>query len=323
MSSVPAVTADLAEHRPSNAAMPWSVALAGLAVMYLPVFWWAGKGLVQQLAIQVLGLIGVSVDWVAEPSIWTTDEHGHGPLILAVVIGLFWTLRARIAQAADEPAPGIGWPLFVLGLAVYAVGRVFDISILEFGSQIFVVAGGLLLMKGFSALRVAWFAIAYLVFLVPLPGIFVDAVTGPLKQWVSAIVQSTLFAAGYPIAHTGVMLTIGQFQLLVADACSGLNSMFSLSALGTLFMYVMARKSLWHNAIMLAAILPIAFAANVVRVIILVLLTYHFGDEAGQGFLHGAAGMALMVVALLIFFVLDTVLASAFRSRASAGDAAR
>jgi exosortase/archaeosortase family protein len=73
---------------------------------------------------------------------------------------------------------------------------------------------------------------------------------------------------------------------------------------------------------MLAAILPIAFAANIVRVIILVLLTYHFGDEAGQGFLHGAAGMALMVVALLIFFVLDTLLASVFRSRASAGDAA-
>ncbi|HJV94928.1 MAG TPA: archaeosortase/exosortase family protein, partial [Albitalea sp.] len=155
-----------------------------------------------------------------------------------------------------------------------------------------------------------------------LPGIFVDAVTGPLKQWVSVIVQSSLFAVGYPIAHTGVMLTIGQFQLLVADACSGLNSMFSLSALGTLFMYVMARKNLWHNAIMLAAILPIAFAANIVRVIILVLLTYHFGDEAGQGFLHGAAGMALMVVALLIFFLLDTALASIFRSRASVGDAA-
>ena len=84
--------------------------------------------------------------------------------------------------------------------------------------------------------------------------------------------------------------------LLVADACSGLHSMFSLTALGTLFMYITARKSRLHNALMLASILPIAFVANVIRVIILVLVTYHFGDEAGQGFLHGAAGMVLMLV---------------------------
>ena len=107
------------------------------------------------------------------------------------------------------------------------------------------------------------------------------------------------------------MITIGQYELLVADACSGLNSMFSLSALGTLFMYIMARKSVLHNAAMLAAILPIAFGANIVRVVALVLVTYHFGDEAGQGFLHGAAGMVLLLVALAMLFVLDTALARA------------
>jgi exosortase/archaeosortase family protein len=70
----------------------------------------------------------------------------------------------------------------------------------------------------------------------------------------------------------------------------------------------MGRRSKLHNAIMLASILPIAFVANIVRVIALVLITYHFGDEAGQGFLHGAAGMVLMLVALLAFFSLDTLL---------------
>ena len=117
-----------------------------------------------------------------------------------------------------------------------------------------------------------------------------------------------LYAAGYPIARTGVMITIGQYQLLVADACSGLNSMFSLSALGTLFMYIMGRKSRLHNGVMLAAILPIAFCANIVRVVALVLVTYHFGDEAGQGFLHGAAGMVLMLVALVGLIALDGAL---------------
>lgn len=94
----------------------------------------------------------------------------------------------------------------------------------------------------------------------------------------------------------------------VADSCSGLHSMYSLSALGTLFMYIMARKSLLHNAIMLASIPPIAFAANIVRVIVLVLITYHFGAAAGEGFLHGAAGIVLMLVALLLLFALDALL---------------
>jgi exosortase/archaeosortase family protein len=70
----------------------------------------------------------------------------------------------------------------------------------------------------------------------------------------------------------------------------------------------MGRKSTLHHAIMLASILPIAFVANIVRVMALELVTYHLGDEAGQGFLHGAAGMVLMVAALLFFFGLDKLL---------------
>ena len=204
------------------------------------------------------------------------------------------------------------------GAGVFVLGRVFSISIFELGSQPLVVAGALLLLKGPPALRIAWFAVFYMVFMIPLPGILVDAITGPLKQWVSVIVEGLLHAAGYPIARTGVTMTIGQYQLLVADACSGLNSMFSLSALGTLFMYIMARKNKLHNAIMLASILPIAFAANIVRVIILVLITYHLGDEAGQGFLHGAAGMVLMLAALACFFALDWLLLHYVKSAGAA-----
>ena len=266
------------------ASTPWLVALAGFAAMYLPVYWWAGN------------------------SIWQTDEQGHGAIILAVLVWLFWTLRKEIVGAPTEPAPALGWPLFVFGLFVYVVGRAFDISILEFGSQLFVVAGTLLLLKGKKALAAAWFPVVYFIFMIPLPGFLVDAVTGPLKQWISGIVEVVLHAVGYPIARTGVIISIGQYQLQVADACSGLHSMFSLAALGTLFMFVMGRKSRLHNAIMLASILPIAFAANVIRVMVLVLVTYHLGDEAGQGFLHGTAGMVLMIAALLFFFGLDFLL---------------
>jgi exosortase B len=268
----------------------WLLALAGLAAMYLPVYWWAAHG------------------------IWQSEEQGHGALVLVIVAWLFWTLRKPLTALPDRPSLA-GWPVVVAGLLVYLAGRVFSISILEFGSQVLLVAGCLLLIKGAPALRLAWFPVLYLVFMVPLPGTLVDAITGPLKQWISVIVEQALHAAGYPIAREGVTMTIGQYQLLVADACSGLNSMFSLSALGTLFMYLTGRKSFWHNAIMLASVLPIAFAANIVRVIVLVLVTYHLGDEAGQGFLHGMAGLFLMLVALTIFVALDSAIAYAANAR--------
>src|SRR3982750_4203394 len=132
-----------------------------------------------------------------------------------------------------------------------------------FGSQPFIVAAMLLLLRGPDATRVAWFPLFYLIFMIPLPGIFVDTVTGPLKQWISAIVVELLYRVGDPIARTRRILSIGQYQMAVADAWSGLHSMYSLSALGTLFMYIMGRKSKLHNALMLASIIPIAFTANI------------------------------------------------------------
>ena len=157
----------------------------------------------------------------------------------------------------------------------------------------------------------------FIAFMVPLPGIFVDAVTGPLKQHVSQIAAQILYVAGYPVARSGVILTIGQYQLLVADACSGINSMFGLSAVGLLYLYIVRRSSWLHNGLLLVSLWPIAFCANVVRVMFLALITYHFGDRAGQGFLHGFSGMVLFIVALLVIFLLDNILVRLIRTRAT------
>src|SRR5262249_1197315 len=201
-----------------------------------------------------------------------------------------------------------GFAVLVLGLVLYAVGRSQDIILFEVGSLAPVLAGVLLAARGWAALRALWFPIFFIVFLVPLPGFFVEALTGPLKRNVSAIAEQLLYVAGYPIGRNGVVLTIGQYQLLVADACSGLHTMFSLSALGLFYIYVLGHKSWLHNALLVASILPIAFCANVVRVIVLVLVTYHFGDETAQGFTHGFSGVMIFVVALLLLFALDAVL---------------
>jgi exosortase B len=276
------VVAAQARQRPLQ---PWLWVALGLAALYLPSYWNAAQGL------------------------WQTDEFGHAPLILGIVGWLFWQTRHAVDDAADAPRSGSGWLLLALGLALYAVGRTAGVSSVEFASQVFVAGAVLLLLKGQQALRAAWFPVFYLVFMVPLPGTVVDALTEPLKHWISIIVVDLLHAVGYPIGRSGVMITVGRYELLVADACSGLNSMFSLAALGALFIHIMGRKSRLHTALLVLAIVPIAFAANIVRVVSLVLITYHFGDAAGQGFLHGAAGIVLMLVALLAFFALDGCLA--------------
>jgi exosortase B len=282
----------------SRASAPWLVLLAGWCAMYGPTYW---------------DLSG---------TIWRTDEQFHGALILVVVAWLIWDARLRVLAAPVAPRTGWGSALFGFGLLAYILGRSQDILLFEVGSQIPVLAGALLILHGAGAVRALWFPILFFIFMVPLPGVFIDAATGPLKQWVSVIAEHILYAAGYPVGRSGVMLSIGQYQLLVADACSGLNSMFSLAALGLLYMYLMARKSWWHNGIMLASILPIAFAANIVRVIVLVLITYHLGDEAGQGFLHGSAGIVLILAALLFLFLLDGVLARLTRGRQPSASAA-
>ena len=266
---------------------PWLWVALGVAALYLPSYWNAAHGL------------------------WQTDEFGHAPLILAIVVWLFWQSRHAVDRSPDAPRSGSGWLLLALGLALYALGRTAGVSSVEFASQVFIAGAVLLLLKGSQGLRAAWFPVFYLVFMVPLPGTVVDALTEPLKHWISIIVVDLLHAVGYPIGRSGVMLTVGRYELLVADACSGLNSMFSLAALGALFIHIMGRQSRLHTALLVLAIVPIAFAANIVRVVSLVLITYHFGDAAGQGFLHGAAGIVLMLVALLAFFALDWCLARA------------
>ena len=122
-----------------------------------------------------------------------------------------------------------------------------------------------------------------------------------------------LYHLGYPIGRAGVMLTVGQYQLFVADACAGLNTMFTLEALGLLYLNLMQIRSPLRYGLLATLLVPIAFSANVVRVIALVLITYYFGDEMAQGFIHGFAGMLLFGVALTLMLLVDSLIVLTMR----------
>jgi exosortase B len=243
---------------------------------------------------------------------WRSDEYAHGPIVLAMSLWLVWRSREALIGAAGQRQLGTGAALLLFGLLSYVLGRSQDIPLMEAGSQLPVLAGAVVLMRGPDALRRLAPAIFFLLFLVPLPGLIIDPLTGHLKQYVSAIAQNALYLAGYPIGRSGVTLIIGPYQLLVADACSGLHSLFSMASVGLLYIYLTSDRNRMRDAVLIAGLLPIGFAANVVRVMVLVLVTYHFGDEAGQGFIHGFSGILLFAVGMLLLFGLEAAFTAVF-----------
>ena len=265
--------------------LPWVVFGLGLAALYIPTL--------HDLFT----------------TLWVSDDQGHGPIVLGIACWLIWRRwPALMDTSGSHPAPLLGWALLLLSLALYVLGRSQGIWIFEVGSAISVVAATVLVLRGPHHLRLIGFALFFMFFMIPLPGAVVDALTQPMKMAVSYMAEQVLHAAGYPISRTGVILQIGPYQLLVADACAGLHTLFTLEALGLLYLNIVRSASLFRNVALAILIVPISFTANVIRVMVLTLITYHFGDEAGQGFLHGFAGMVLFLSALSLIIAVDSML---------------
>lgn len=263
----------------------WLPIIAGLIVLYFPSLFDLLRG------------------------VWSTDQQAHGPIVLSIACWLIYRKWPDMLHASEEKstAPVTGSFVFFVGLLLYIIGRSQDILLFEIGSAIWLLSAILLIMRGSDALKAMWFPLFFMIFMIPLPSAVVDAVTMPMKMAVSYVAENILFWAGYPIARTGVILQIGQYKLLVADACAGLHTLFTLEALGLLYLNIIRHESLLRNVMLAILIVPISFTANVVRVMVLTLITYHYGDEAGQGFLHGFSGMVLFLTALLLIIGVDSL----------------
>ena len=239
---------------------------------------------------------------------WQTEQEGHGPLIIAACLWLVWASRQKLRRVEICPAPVAGWALLVLGLAMLFAARTQDLISIDVLSELPVIAGGVLILAGWKALRILAFPIGFLIFTVPAPGWMVDGATVPLKVFISDLVTKVLYACGYPIAQNGVVILIGPYQLLMKDACAGMNSIFALSAIGMFYVYAFRWESKIRALSLLATIIPITIAANFIRVISLVLIAHYGGVELIDGVLHDLTGILLFVVALLLVCVCDGIL---------------
>jgi exosortase len=260
----------------------------------------------------IIGMLFVGIVAVAVPTMmfvaresWGSEEGAHGPIVLFTGLWLLWRQwpEAR-AHAAQPSARVVGAALGVL-LALYAFARVTQIVELEGYLMYACLLVALYSAIGLEAMRRLWFPLFYLAFIFPPPDTIVAAITLPMKMELSRASIGFLKTVGYPIGGEGVRIYIGQYELLVAAACSGLNSIISLSAISLFYIYIRHQADWRYAGLLILLIVPVALLANFARVLILILLTYHFGEAAAQGFLHNFAGIFMFAVALLAIYGID------------------
>ena len=278
-----------------------------------------GHGLLATHWFLLLGLLTMIVPTmidVARQS-WSTEQGAHGPIVLATGIWLVAILRREFVPLIRPGNLGLALLVLIPSLVVYAVARISTTLELEGFALYCSMVAVFYAICGPRVVRLLWFPTVYFIFLFPPPDSFVAVLTQPLKLGISRAAVDLLDQFGMPIARKGVMIQVDQYEILVAAACAGLNSIISLSAIGLFYIY-MRHNANWRYALLLMlAILPVAILANFVRVLLLILITYYFGDALAQGFLHGFAGMLMFSIALLGIFAIDK-LATPLRARLAA-----
>lgn len=257
-------------------------------------------------------IVAAPMSYIAQ-AVWSTESGAHGPIVLFTGGWLAWRLWPA-ARDVVRPAPA--WRV-ALALAVtlplYIFSRIVQIIEIQGFLMYAVVLTAVYGLIGGRAMRVLWFPLFYFAFMFPLPDTLVAALTGSLKMAISHMAVAILYQFGYPIGGAGVTIQVGQFELLVAAACSGLNSIVALSAISLFYVYLRHQADLRYGLLLMLLILPIAVFANLIRVLILILLTYHAGEAVAQGFVHGFAGLTVFAVALVTIFALDSALEPLWR----------
>ena len=266
------------------------------------------------LAIGCIALVLPTFIEIARFS-WSTEQGGHGPIVLAT--GL-WLLHRELKDSKAQPRrprPWAGGAAVLILLSIFVVARITGILEIEAFAMYGALIAGAYLLFGGAVLRAIWFPLIYLAFTLPPPDSVVAAVTQPIKIAISEWAVALLHLFGYPIASSGVVIQIAQYELLVAAACAGLNSIITLSAVCLFYVYLRHRTNFAAFLVVALAVIPVAVFSNFVRVIVLILITYYFGEAAAQGFIHDFAGLLMFAVALATVFAVDHLFSSFVQRR--------
>jgi exosortase len=256
--------------------------------------------LVLILAVYLPVLIDLVVDWYQD------DNYSHGFLILPIAAWLIWRKRNELAETPTK--------MNNLGLLM-AIGSLFLLIAGTAGAEYFtarVSFVGLLFSLclyffGWQFTRKIWFAFFFMLFMIPIPYVIYYAATFPMQLLASKVAGVVLNAIGLPLIRQGNILHIPNYTLEVAEACSGIRSLFSLLALGALFAYFTQDNKIKAVFLFLATV-PIAIAGNVFRVTVTALGAHTVSIKFAEGTLHEISGLIVFVFSLILLFALGAIL---------------
>ena len=255
----------------------------------------------------LVALLGIAFApaFVAMAGVWSSvDYQSHGYLVPLVAL---WAASGKRRALARLPAARDlrGLPVLLLSFALYLVGVGTSWVSLQGLAVIVGVAGMVLYLRGPAWLRSLVFPIAYLLFMVPIPEPLLTPVIVELQLWVSQVGVWLLQLWGVPVLRNGNVIELpGDVSLFVAEACSGITSVVTLLPLGVFLAYF-TEKTWPRRLVLVAAVLPLAMAGNLVRVIGTVLAAREVGAAAAtEGAAHEAAGLLTYVIGCLALLAL-------------------
>jgi exosortase len=241
---------------------------------------------------------------------WDLLDYTHAYFILPVSLWLVWRHRKQIKKYIQtiEPKMNYGGFFFLLmGILIFILGSRFQYIFLMTLSLIPILVGFIYLLYGTAMVRLLTFPILYLLLLVPPPMGIIDNITLPMRYGISNLTEHILQILNYPITREGLLLTIGYNDIFMGQPCSGFRSLITLLSLGIVYVYI-SKGNVIKKFILTFSIVPIALFGNLIRVITLCLITFYFGEEAGQGFFHNFSGIVMFIITILGLISLEALL---------------
>jgi len=226
--------------------------------------------------------------------------YSHGILVPFVTIYLIWHMKDTLKDIKPKQSP-LGLLLIAVGLTVYLLSSVVRIYFSSGFSMIIVVYGVVLYFWGKEIFWKISFPLAFLLFMVPLPEVAIINMSFRLKLFAASIATYMLNHMRIPAIREGSIIRMRTSEIIVDDVCSGLRSLISLLALGSIFAYMIKGK-IWKRIILFASAVPIAIITNVIRVIILGSISEIWGPDYVRGFLHEATGFMVFGLAFIFLY---------------------
>ena len=242
---------------------------------------------------------------------WATDEDvGHGFFVPVIAAWIAWQRRDRILAMSFKPA---WWGLGIMlwGAVQGYIGTLGAELFLQRTSVLILLVGLLLVIGGTALVRELAFPLLLLPFMIPLPTVIYNKITFPLQLFASWVAEGTLSFLGYPVYRDGNILELASQKLSVAEACSGIRSLMSLSFLSLVYSYFFDTR-VWMRWVLLAATIPIAILANAGRVTITGMLS-EINPELAHGFFHELEGWVIFVIAGIMLVALHAAIRGGMR----------